>query len=258
MAIESFRRLVLSALIGASSCLCAVAQGPAVIAPHAVPPVEHAELLPGSPAVVATDEVISYQLSLDEAISRTLQNSIIMDLASTQVAAKSYALQAAQKDYLPKLLNSFFYFHFDSDLGTVVTTPGIFNPATAISVPIVNQDAPLYAATAVQPITALLKVRAAVDIGEADVGAAQAQRQLARRELTKGVEQLYFGLFAARKIKGGLDLAAAGAQQLVAATNAPAGQDFIGRGAAKPGDGERPGRFAAGAAESTRESAALH
>ena len=123
---------------------------------------------------------------------------------------------------MPKLLNSFFYFHFDSDLGTVVTTPGIFNPATAISVPIVNQDAPLYAATAVQPITALLKVRAAVDIGEADVGAAQAQRQLARRELTKGVEQLYFGLFAARKIKGGLDLAAAGAQQLVAATNAPA------------------------------------
>ena len=89
MAIESFNRLVLSALIGASSCLCAVAQGPAVIAPHAIPPVEHAELLPASPAVVATDEVRSYQLSLDEAISRTLQNSIIMDLASTQVAAKS-------------------------------------------------------------------------------------------------------------------------------------------------------------------------
>jgi outer membrane protein TolC len=172
--------------------------------------------------VVATDDVQSYQLSLSEAISRTLENSVIMDLASTQVAAKSHALQAAQKDFLPKLLNSFTYFHFDSDLGTVVTTPGIFNPATAVTVPIVNQDAPLYSAVAVQPITPLLKVRAAVDIGAADVGAAQAQRQLARRELTKGVEQLYFGLFAAQKIKGGMQLATAGAKQMLEATNAPA------------------------------------
>ena len=104
----------------------------------------------------------------------------------------------------------------------MVTTPGIFNPATAITVPVVEQDAAIYTAAAIQPITPLLKVRAAVEIGEADVGAAQAQRQFARRELTKGVEQLYIGLSAVRKIKGGLELAAAGAQQMVDATQASA------------------------------------
>jgi outer membrane protein TolC len=165
--------------------------------------------------------VRTYNLSLEEAKSRALQTSIVMDLASSQVAAKSFAVQAAQKDFLPKLLNSFVYFHFDSDLGSVVTTPGIFNPATAISVPIVNQDAPLYAAVAIQPITPLMKVKAAVEIGRADVGVAQAQRQFARRELTKGAEQLYLGLAAARKIKGGLELAIAGAKQMADATGDP-------------------------------------
>ena len=222
MAVENLRRLVLTSLFVAGSSLPVRAQGPAIVAPGPAPNAEHAEQLPGRPTVVATEAAPMYHLSLDEAKSRTLSNSIIMDLASTQVAAKRHALQAAQKDFLPKLLNSFSYFHFDSDLGTVVTTPGIFNPATAITVPVVEQDAPIYTAAAIQPITPLMKVRAAVEIGEADVGAAQAQRQFARRELTKGVEQLYFGLSAVRKIKGGLELAAAGAQQMVDATQASA------------------------------------
>ncbi len=119
----------------------------------------------------------TYQLSLEEAKCRTLQNSVIMELASTQVAAKGHALDAARKDYLPKLLNSFTYFHFDSDLGTVLTTPGIFNPAVTRAVPVINQDAAIYTATAIQPITPLWKVHAAVEIGEAEVGSAQAQRR---------------------------------------------------------------------------------
>jgi len=48
-------------------------------------------------------------------------------MTSTQVAAKYHTMQAASKDYLPKLLNSFTYFHFDHDLGTIVKTPGIFS-----------------------------------------------------------------------------------------------------------------------------------
>jgi outer membrane protein TolC len=60
-----------------------------------------------------------------------------------------------------------------------------------------------------------------VRINAADVGVAQAQRQIARRELTKGVEQLYIGLWAVRRIQAGLNLAAAGAKQMADSTGAP-------------------------------------
>lgn len=222
MAFADFRRFVFISLTATGCYLRAAAQDLPIFAPGPTFVAQQAEPLPGSPTVVATDAVQSYHLSLEEAKSRTLQSSVIMSLASAQLAAKCHALDAARKDFLPKLLNSFSYYHFDSDLGTVVTTPGIFNPATSIAVPVVEQDSAIYTAAAIQPITPLLKVRAAVEIGEADVGAAQAQRQLARRELTKGVEQLYFGLLAAKKIKGGLELAVAGAQQMVDATKASA------------------------------------
>ena len=222
MAIVHFRRLVLSSLFVAGSCLPVAAQGPVVSPPSSALVANQMEQLPEAPSIVATDALPQYHLSLEEAKSRALQSSIVMDLASTQVAAKSHALGAASKDFLPKLLNSFAYYHFDSDLGTVVTTPGIVNPATSFAVPVVEQDSSIYTAAAIQPITPLLKVRAAVDIGQADVGVAQAQRQFARRELTKGAEQLYIGLFFARKIKGGLESAAAGAKQMVDATQASA------------------------------------
>lgn len=235
MAVKYFRRLAMSSLLVAGSSLPAIAQLPAAAqAPAVQPPAlasqptapttgaAPAEQLPPLTGELATDGPQIYHLSLEEAKSRTLQSSVVMSLASSQVAAKSFAVQAAQKDFLPKLLNSFSYFHFDSDLGTVVTTPGIVNPATSVSVPVVNQDAPIYSAIAIQPITPLFKVQAAVDIGEADVGVAQAQRQFARRELTKGVEQLYLGLAAARQIKGGLEFAIASAKQAVDATQASA------------------------------------
>ena len=155
---------------------------------------------------------------------RTLSSSVVMDLASWQVSAKYHTLQAARKDYWPKLLNSFSYFHFDSDLGTVITTPGILNPATQIAVPVIEQDAQIYTAAAIQPITPLLKVREAVNITAADVGAAEAQRQFARNELTKGVEQLYFGILAAQQIRAGLQQALAGARQMAEASKTTGAQ----------------------------------
>jgi outer membrane protein TolC len=222
MAFKHLSSAFFAVLMAAGISQRSVAQSTPTTAPGSLSPPPQVEQLPVAPGAAATDAVQSYQLSLEEAKCRTLQNSVIMELASTQVAAKGHALDAARMDYLPKLLNSLSYFHFDSDLGTVLTTPGIFNPAVTRAVPVVNQDAAIYTAAAIQPITPLWKVHAAVEIGEADVGSAQAQRQLARRELTKGVEQLYFGLLAAKKIKIGLEQAAAGAKQMVDATNAPA------------------------------------
>lgn len=179
------------------------------------------ETIPVSPVGGSTAAV---HLSLEDAKARVLDSSIVMSLASTQITAKCNTMHAASKDYLPKLLNSFSYFHFDHDLGTVVSTPGIFNPVTARSVAVINQDAPMYTALLVQPITPLLKVREAVNITAADVGAASAQKRQARRELTKGVEQLYFGMLATQQIKAGLEQAVAGSRQMAEATKTPDAQ----------------------------------
>src|SRR5262245_57744841 len=102
MAVRSFRRLALSSLLIAGSCLPAAAQTPAAQPPaqpaQLVPP---AEQLPALSGELATDGPQIYHLSLEEAKTRALQSSIVMSLASSQVAAKSYALQASQKDFLP-------------------------------------------------------------------------------------------------------------------------------------------------------------
>ena len=134
------RQIGILCLIAAGLCPAAEAQqfrvaslGPSFVG-------ERPQQLPVSPEMVSCGADSAYHLTLEDAKSRALSSSIVMELASQQVIAKIHALEAARKDYLPKLLNAFTYFHFDSDLGTVVTTPGIFNPATAITVPIIEQD----------------------------------------------------------------------------------------------------------------------
>jgi outer membrane protein TolC len=226
---EPMATMRFSGIVYCCVSLCALA------VPLAAQTLSQPQLLPDSDAIVErlpdTTNYVSrdrapstYDLTLADAKARVLENSVIMELASTQIAAKCYTMQAAEKDYLPKLLNAFSYFHFDSDLGRVLTTPGVFNPATTIAVPIINQDAPQFTAMAVQPITPLWKVRQAVNITAADVGAAKAQKREARRQLTKGVEQLYFGMLATQQIKGALEQAVAGARQAAEASNSPDAQ----------------------------------
>ena len=54
---------------------------------------------------------------------------------------------------------------------------------------------------AVQPLTALLKVRAGVQAARADEQIAQAQLEKGRRELVSGTEQLFWGLLAVQRIR---------------------------------------------------------
>jgi outer membrane protein TolC len=160
-------------------------------------------------------------ITLAEAKAQALQNSRVMQLASLQVSQKRHAVAAATKDYFPKLLGNVTYFHFDDDLGTVVSTPGrIFAPQTIV-VPVVNQDAPIGMLTVAQPVTALYKVRQAVTLAQAEVGTAQSQAVFARREICKGVEEVYFALLTLQKSRAAVAEGVAGAQQLVRALGNP-------------------------------------
>ena len=101
---------------------------------------------------------------------------------------------------------NFTGFHFDRPLGKVLT-PGILGFPIAVNV--VNQDLGLTTLTALQPITALLKVQQAVKAADADQQIARSQVEEADRAIASGVEQLYCGLLAADKILVGARAAAA-------------------------------------------------
>ena len=78
--------------------------------------------VPGSP----TDEVTSAtkHLTLEEAKERALATSKLLNLAALNAESKAYAIKAARADYFPKVMGNVFYFHFDNNLGNVLTVQG--------------------------------------------------------------------------------------------------------------------------------------
>jgi outer membrane protein TolC len=168
------------------------------------------------------------RLTLDEVKERIASNNKLLQLAAHNVQSKGYATRSVQANYFPQIVGTVMYFHFNDDIGTVLTTPGrhvtgpqgvpLANlPSVAINLPVLNQDTTLTLMTAVQPITDLLKVRQGVKIARADEQIAQAQLEKGRRELLGGAEQLFWGLLAAQRIRAGL-VAASGAVEAAAKT----------------------------------------
>jgi outer membrane protein TolC len=175
----------------------------------------------GSPAVAQQLPAASgpspaaVRLTLEEARQRALANSKVVALAAGNIQAKEWATHAARADYFPKILGNSMYYHFDNPLGTIETTLGrtTVRPIT-ITANVLNQDSSLTSFYAVQPITALLKIRQGVNIARADEQIAQADLEKANRAISAGVEQLFWGILATQRIRAGTLVAVRGAEQL--------------------------------------------
>jgi outer membrane protein len=166
-----------------------------------------------------------YRLTLAEAKEKALKNSKLLGIGALNAQAKGYAVKAVQADYFPKVTGAAIYLHFQDDLGTVLTaggrtvtgpkgTPLLTFPVTSVNVPVFNQDSSWALVGAVQPITDLLKVRQGVKIARADEQIAQAELEKGARALASGVEQLFWGLLAARRIQAGAQEGLRGAELL--------------------------------------------
>jgi outer membrane protein TolC len=166
-----------------------------------------------------------FRLTLQEAKDRALSNSKLLNLASMNAEAKAYAIKVARADYFPKVIGGVVYLHFNDELGNVLTTRGrtisgpqgvplITFPPTAVNVAIFQQDNTYSTVNVLQPITDLLKVRQGVKIAQADEQIAKADLERGTRELVSGVEQLYWGLLAARRIQKGAAEGVRGAEML--------------------------------------------
>jgi outer membrane protein TolC len=183
-----------------------------LIAAPALPP------LPPGPTSV-------YRLTLEDAQRLALANNTSLTLGRLGVQEKSIAIDAARRDYFPKLLGSDLYFHFNSNLGKVVGVAsgrlGILPSGTPIAVTAVNQDSNLFSITLVQPITKLIAVNAAVQLARADAQIAQAQFDKGTRDLLSGVAQAYYGMYGAQHIEAALGLQIQVATRLAQTTSDP-------------------------------------
>lgn len=204
------------ALLGAA-CVPASAQRPVrFLRPVAV----------DATARAAAPTLARRRLSLPEAQALALTNNKSLNLARLNVAEKKLGATAASKDYLPKILGSVTYFHFDRNLGDIVVGApgkrGILAPGTPlVNTAVVNQNAALSTVFVAQPITKLIAVNAAVQAARADAGAAQAQLDKGARDVASGVAQAYHGLLGARRIEAALELQVKLLAQLSAAAPAP-------------------------------------
>jgi outer membrane protein TolC len=151
-----------------------------------------------------------HHLTLEEAKQRALSTNKGLALGNLGIREKREATAAARTDYLPKLLGSDLYFHFNSNLGRVLTVArgrlGILPPGTPIAATAVRQDSNLFSLTLAQPITKLIAVNAAVKIARADEEIARSQLAKGTRELLSGVSQAFYGLNGAQRIETALRL----------------------------------------------------
>jgi outer membrane protein TolC len=169
------------------------------------------------------------RITLEEAKQKALANNKLLNLASLNAEAKAYAIKAARADYFPKISATSMYLHFSDELGTVLSTQGrtlngplgrplITFPSATVNAAVVNQDSWITNIGTVQPITDLLKVRQGVKIAQADQQIALAQLQKGMREVSSGVQQLYWGLLYARRLESGAADGVRGAELFVEQT----------------------------------------
>ena len=166
------------------------------------------------------------RLTLEEARQLALTNNKALALGRLNVEQLQHATNAARKDYFPKVLGSETYFHFNHDLGSVLTLRrgrlGLLPPGTAtINAAVFNQDSNFSTVFVAQPITKLIAVNALVQIARADELAAQAKLDKGTRDLLSGVTQAYHGLVGAKRIQTALELQVKLLEQLLSVKPVP-------------------------------------
>jgi outer membrane protein TolC len=174
-----------------------------------------AQVAPAVPAPPgAAPHPAAVRLTLEEAKHRALANNKLVQIGNLNAEAKEFAVRAARADYFPKVTGSVMYFHFNDDLGTVLTGGGrtvsgprgrpLFTfPTTAVNAAVLNENSTFTNLNVLQPLTDLLKVRQGVKIAQADQEIARLEVEKGIRDLVSGVEQLYWGLLAVQRIRAG-------------------------------------------------------
>jgi outer membrane protein TolC len=155
---------------------------------------------------------------LEEAVTRAISVNKLLGLAGMNIRNKEFTTASVRANYFPQVLGGVAYLHFDEPLGSVLTLRGrplLGLPPKVLTANVFEENSSWAAVYALQPITDLLKVRQGVLIGRADEAIAQAQLDKGTREVISGVQQLYWGILAVRKIRAGAEQGVQGAELMV-------------------------------------------
>jgi outer membrane protein TolC len=154
-------------------------------------------------------------LSLPDAVQRALAVNKLLALGAMNVQSKGFATRVVESNYYPHVTGLSYYFNFNEPLGDVLSIRGrplLGLPGGVFDVSVLNQNSAWNTILGAQPITDLLKVRQGVLVSRADEHVAQAQLDKGTREVVSGVEQLYWGILAVRRIRDGAAQGAQGAE----------------------------------------------
>jgi outer membrane protein len=212
--------LVFFARLGAS------AQGIDNKTPHVIPSPPPGAALPSAPyrfdLRIATDAVEKESHSNSGAVPATITATpgsgdvrrLTLEEAKAQAAAAINPMvrlgqlsveaakqhrQGVQADYFPKLGLTFANFHFNKFLGQEIRIQRPITGGTGtLAVPLLSKDQTLFAATATQPVTPLLKIREVVNLARADENIARAKAGMPLSETATKVEKNYFDLLVAQ------------------------------------------------------------
>jgi outer membrane protein TolC len=209
------QRRILPLVVLSAGCLAALTTAPGAAQEKLANPPSGANVPP-----------TTVRITLEEAKQRALGSNKLLNLASLNAESKAFAVKAMRANYFPQVVGNVFYMHFSDNLGEVLTVGGrtvrgirgmpISTPTVAIfNIAVFNQNSSFATLSALQPITDLLKVRQGVKLAQADEQIARAQLEQGIRKVASGVEQLYWGLLAAQRIRAGTVEAVRGGEAMV-------------------------------------------
>ncbi len=140
------------------------------------------------------------RISLDEAQHQAQRAANpLFHLAELGVEAAKQHRLGVQSDFFPKISSTFMNVHFNRFMGEILTLRGPRGGQATFAVPIFTKDETLVAATAMQPITPLFKLKQVLTIARADERVAKAKAEMPANEVAGNVEQSYFELLVVQR-----------------------------------------------------------
>ncbi len=142
-------------------------------------------------------------ISLHEAVELALKHNHVVRLAALDVDEHEHTKEVARSAYFPNIRNDTNVVHV-SDTQLIEIPAGAFGAVGSALIPgqrlIVNQGGQTFASNGtgvVQPLTQLLKIKAANDVARAEVDAARGKARGTENEIALKVHALYYKILVA-------------------------------------------------------------
>src|SRR5262245_32716237 len=160
-------------------------------------------LVPAVALAQSTGVTTTRVITLGEAVDLALAHNHVVRLAALKVDENQQVKEVAKSAYFPTVRNDTNLAHV-SDTQLVEIPAGSFGAIAGNLIPkesfILNQGGLTFASNgtgAIQPLTQLLKIRAANDIARAEVNASRGKARGVENQIALKVHQLYYGILVA-------------------------------------------------------------